>query len=67
MQIPRKPKLLTLVRAKIRALNYSLQTEKSYIYWIKQFIYFHHLRHPKEMGGKEVSQFLTHLDVSHQV
>ncbi len=62
-----KPKLLSLVRATIRRLNYSTQTEKSYIYWIRHFIYFHKLKHPKNMGGKEISDFLTYLAVKRNV
>jgi hypothetical protein len=50
-----KPKLLQLVRNKIRAMNYSLQTERNYIYWIKHFIYFHKLKHPKK-NGREGNQ-----------
>jgi hypothetical protein len=67
MMPSQKPKLLQLVRNKIRAMNYSLQTERSYIYWIKHFIYFHKLKHPKEMGGKEISDFLTYLAVQRNV
>ena len=56
-----KPKLLTLVRIAIRSLNYSFQTEKNYVYWIKHYIRFHNLRHPKDMGGAEINEFLTYL------
>jgi len=30
--------------------NYAYRTEKSYLYWIKQYILFHNKRHPNEMG-----------------
>jgi len=46
------------VRSEIRLRGYSLRTEKTYIYWIKQFIYFHGKRHPCEMGAEEVKAFL---------
>jgi len=51
----------------MRTRRYSLQTEKTYIYWIKKYIYFHHIRHPKEMGANEVGAFLTHLAVNENV
>ena len=62
-----KKKLLDLVREKIRLKHYSIQTEKSYTSWIKQYIFFHNKRHPLEMGKDEIEQFLTHLAVNKRV
>jgi hypothetical protein len=31
--------------------HYSYRTEQTYIYWIKQYIFFHGKRHPAEMGA----------------
>jgi integron integrase len=62
-----KPKLLDQVRLAIRARHYSLRTEEAYVQWIKRFVCFHGLRHPREMGAAEVNQFLTHLAVAHNV
>src|SRR5215831_812798 len=57
-----KPKkLLEQTRDVLRLKHYSLRTERSYCDWIKRFIHFHQLRHPKEMGAAEISRFLTHL------
>ncbi|MEW4365607.1 hypothetical protein ABVT42_09095 [Aliikangiella sp. GXAS 306] len=39
MNSQQKTKRLTQVRNKIRALNYSLQTEKTDAYWIRKFLY----------------------------
>lgn len=55
----RKPRLLDQVRHAIRRKHYSYSTEKTYIDWIKRFIFFHDKTHPKEMGDKEISEFLT--------
>lgn len=52
---------LNQVRADIRLRGYSMRTEKTYIHWIKRYIFFHGVRHPGEMGGAEVKLFLTHL------
>jgi len=57
------PRLLDLVRAAIRVRHYSLRTEHTYVYWIKRFIVFHGKRHPKDMGGHEIGQFLSALAV----
>lgn len=60
-------KLLDQVRDKIRIRHYSIKTEKSYVGWIKRYIYYHKLRHPAEMGKKEIEEFLSHLAVERHV
>lgn len=62
-----KKKLLDTVRDKIRLKHYSIKMEKSYVSWIKHYIFFHHLRHPAEMGKVEIEQFLTYLAVERNV
>ncbi len=62
-----KPKLLDQVRTAIRVRHYSLRTEQAYIHWIKRFIFFHHKRHPADMGKEELEQFLSMLAVDRQV
>jgi len=59
--------LLNQVRNVMRTRRYSLETEKTYIYWMKKYIFFHHVRHPKEMGAAEIGAFLTHLAVEEKV
>ena len=51
----------------MRTRRYSLETEKTYIYWMRKYIFFHDVRHPKEMGADEVGAFLTHLAVTENV
>lgn len=56
-----KPRLLDQVRSLMRLKHLSLRTEEAYINWIKRFIFFHHKRHPCEMGAAEITAFLSHL------
>ncbi len=58
MEKPPK-KLLEQVSDVIRLKHYSYKTEKSYVNWIKCYIIFHGQRHLKEMGGREIEEFLT--------
>lgn len=58
-------KLREQLHAIIRTKHYSLRTEKTYWYWIRYFIRFHRLRHPRDMAEAEVAQFLTWL-ATHQ-
>jgi hypothetical protein len=55
------------VREVIRINHFSYSTEKTYISWMYRFIIFHNKRHPKEMGGKEIADFLTNLAVERKV
>jgi Phage integrase, N-terminal SAM-like domain len=64
---PHPPRLLDRVREAIRARHYSHRTEKAYVDWIKRYIFFHHKRHPLEMGAPEVTAFLTSLAVQGKV
>jgi site-specific recombinase XerD len=57
----RQPKLLDRLREALRARHYSPRTEQTYCHWVKRFIFFHHVRHPAEMGEPEVNAFLTSL------
>lgn len=57
----RSTRLLDQLRERIRYAHYSLRTEKTYVYWARYFIRFHHLRHPKDMGAAEVQTFLSFL------
>ncbi len=63
----KKKKLLDIVRDKIRFKHYSLSTEKTYLFWIKQYIVFHGKKHPKELGKVEIEDFLTYLATKKRV
>lgn len=60
-------RLLEQLRERLRYMHYSIRTEDVYLYWVKAFIRFHELRHPREMGRDEVVAFLTHLATQRQV
>jgi integron integrase len=62
-----KKKLLDVVRDKIRFKHYSISTEKTYIFWVKHYIFFHQKRHPLDLGKKEIEDFLTFLAVTKKV
>ena len=49
------------MREVCRQKHYSPRTEKSYIFWVRQYILFHGKRHPREMGKQEIEAFLNHL------
>jgi integron integrase len=61
------PRLLEQVRDRIRARHLSYRTEKTYLYWIRRFIRFHKMRHPRDMAAPEIEEFLTSLAVVNKV
>jgi hypothetical protein len=62
-----KMKLLDQVRHVIRKKHYSIRTEQAYTNWIKKFILFNGKRHPKDMGEREISQYISYLAVKRNV
>jgi integron integrase len=58
---------LDRVREVIRSNHFSYSTEKTYLSWTYRFIAYHHKKHPEEMGGKEIAEFLTYLAVVRKV
>lgn len=60
-------RLLDSVRQAVRLRHYSYRTEKAYVDWIRRYVLFHGKRHPRDMGGHEVTEFLSHLASSRQV
>lgn len=58
---PRAGRLLEQLREMIRYRHYSIRTEDAYLYWVKQFIHWHGLKHPADLTGVEVQAFLSHL------
>ena len=56
-----RPRLLDRVRERIRYRHYSYRTERAYVDWVRRFVRFHGLRHPQDMGAKEIEAFLSHL------
>ena len=62
-----KPKLLNQVRMVCRLRHYSVRTEDAYVYWIRRYIFFHHLRHPLALTEKEIREFLSYLAIDNHV
>jgi hypothetical protein len=60
-------RLLDQIRERARYLHYSLSTEKAYVYWVRFFIRWHGVRHPRGMGPREVEAFLTMLATERKV
>ena len=54
-------KFIQTVRDNIRLRGYSIATEKTYILWIKRFIYFIDSQHPLQVKTSRITDYLTYL------
>lgn len=64
---PQPPKLLDQVRDRIRIKHYSLATEKTYLYWIRYYVRWSGMRHPRDMGAADAEAFLSYLATARDV
>lgn len=55
------PTLRGELRRAVRVRHYSRRTEEAYDGWVRRFVRFCGLRHPRELGAAEVAAFLSHL------
>lgn len=56
-----EPRLLDSLRTKIRLKGYSRATEKTYCHWVRQYVLHHDKQHPRNLGAKDVENFLSAL------
>jgi len=54
-------RLLDALRERLRYMHYSLRTEEAYVHWVRGFIRWAGLRHPRDLGAAEVQDFLVML------
>ncbi|MFQ6538812.1 MULTISPECIES: integron integrase [Aphanothece] len=64
---PKPPGLIQRYREELQTRHYARRTVATYEQWLRRYLRFHSLRHPREMGSAEVNAFLTHLAVDLQV
>jgi len=63
----RPPGLIQRYREELQLRHYARRTVKTYEQWLRRFLRFHGMRHPRTMGSAEVNAFLSHLAVDLEV
>ncbi len=58
---------LESVRGALRLRGYSMATEKTYLTWIRRYIYFIGKNHPADVPVSEITRYLTYLAVERHV
>ena len=56
-----QPRLLDELREQLRLRHRSLATERAYVDWVRRFVRFHEMRHPRDLGREEIEAYLSHL------
>jgi integron integrase len=56
-----RPRLIELLRDRLRRLGMAKRTEEAYEGWVRRFVHWCGLRHPRDCGKLEVEGFLTWL------
>ena len=59
--------LIGQLRRGLRLRRYSPRTEEAYVSWVRRFVRFHDMRHPRQLGAAEVRAFLSELAVGRRV
>jgi integron integrase len=62
-----RQRLLPQIASALRVRHYSERTVEAYVGWVRRFVRFHGLRHPSELGARDVERFLTALAVDAHV
>ena len=57
----RPPGLIQRYREELQVRHYARRTVSSYEQWLRRFLRFHQMRHPRQMGEGEINAFLSHL------
>lgn len=47
------PRLLEVVRTRIRCRHFRYRTEQAHVGWVRRYIGIHDRRHPREMGARD--------------
>ena len=63
----RPPGLIQRYREELQVRHYARRTVQTYEQWLRRFLRFHGLRHPREMDSADVNAFLSHLAVDLKV
>jgi hypothetical protein len=67
MPAPSKRTVVEAAVARLQLRHASPRTIEAYVAWIRRFIRFHDRRHPRELGEREVTAFLSALATERRV
>lgn len=60
-------RLLDDLRAAVRVRGYKKKTQKAYVGWVKRFVRYCGMRHPRDLGRGDIERFLAYLATERDV
>ena len=63
----RPPGLIQRYRGELQARHYARRTVATYKQWLRRFLRFHGMQHPRSMGEAEINTFLSYLATKEKV
>ncbi len=65
--LPRKPaRFMDQFRACMRSKQLMYKTEKTYCYWVLDYIRYHNKQHPAKLGRQHIDEYLSYLALQRQ-
>jgi site-specific recombinase XerD len=61
------PTLLSVLRDRAAVRRFSPRTTNAYARWVRVFVRYHRMQHPRTLGAEAVREFLVHLARDRQV
>lgn len=65
--VPAAPRLMDQVSTVCRRRHFSRRTEEAYRFWIRKYIYFHGIKHPRDLGVEGIAPYINFLAVEKHV
>ncbi|WP_321992544.1 integron integrase [Marispirochaeta aestuarii] len=61
------PEVLDKMKSELRVQSKSYRTEKTYLYWVRDFSRWRSPRNPDRLGSDDVRAYLTHLSINRNI
>jgi integron integrase len=65
--VTKEPKLLDHIDTIMARKHFAKKTKVAYKHWIKKYIFFNNIKHPKDLGKDDIIKFIDYLAISEQV
>ncbi|WP_319416451.1 integron integrase [Marispirochaeta aestuarii] len=61
------PEVLDKMKSELRVQSKSYRTEKTYLYWVRDFSRWRNPKDPDQLGSDDVRAYLTHLSINRNI
>jgi len=61
------PEVIDQMKSELRVQSKSYRTEKTYLYWVRDFSEWRRPKNPDQLGSDDVRAYLTHLSINRNI